>query len=375
MKIETLAVHAGHEVDPSTSAVTPPLYLSTTFEREADGSYPQGYLYVRNANPNRDALEKCLATLEGGASAAAFSSGSAATTTVLQALKPGDHVIAPLDVYHGTVRTLKEVLGPWGLESTLVDMTYLQQVQQAMRPTTRLLWVETPSNPLLKISDIAAVAEIAHRAGALCVCDSTWAPPVIQRPLDLGADLVVHATTKYLNGHSDVLGGAVVCRAEDDTWKRIRQIQVLGGAVAAPFDCWLTLRGLRTLPYRMRGHCENALHVATFLSQHPGVLAVHYPGLTGHPGHAIAARQMSAFGGMLSFQMRGGQEAALRVAAKVRLFTRATSLGGTESLIEHRASIEGPGTRTPANLLRVSVGLENAEDLVEDLEQALAAMP
>ncbi len=371
MRIETLAIHAGHAVDPGTGALTPPIHLSTTFEREADGSYPHSYIYIRYANPNRDALEQCLAALEEGALGAAFASGSAATAAVFQALAPGDHVVAPRDVYYGTARLLRETFVPWGLEATFVNMTDVDQVRQAVRPNTKLIWVETPSNPLLKVSDIAAIAAIAHAAGAHCACDNTWATPVLQRPLALGADLVVHSTTKYLGGHSDVMGGAVVAGADGELFARIRQIQESGGAVPSPFDCWLVLRGIRTLPYRMPAHSENAAKVAEFLRGHARVAAVHYPGLAQHPGHNVAARQMTLFGGMASFQVRRGREAALAVAAKVRLFTRATSLGGIESLIEHRASIEGPGTQTPENLLRLSIGLEHPDDLIEDLAQAL----
>ncbi len=371
MKIETLAVHAGHSVDPSTSAVTPPIVLSTTFERQTDGTFPHGYIYTRSNNPNREAVEHCLSTLEGGAVCCAFSSGSAATTAVFQALRPGDHVIVPDDVYHGMIAILRDLFGPWGLEMTSVDMTDIAQVRRAVRANTRLIWVESPSNPLLKVTDIAAVSEIAHDAGAQCAVDNTWATPILQRPLELGADLVVHSTTKYLNGHSDVLGGAVIARADTETSRRIAQIQRSGGAVPSPFDCWLLLRGIRTLPWRMRGHCANTLEVAVFLSLHPRVEVVHYPGLQQHPGHEVAARQMAGYGGMLSFGVRGDREEAMQVVARVQLFTRATSLGGTESLIEHRASVEGPASRTPQNLLRCSIGLENAEDLVADLEQAL----
>ena len=371
MRFETLAVHAGHTTDPATGDVTPPIHLSTNFERAENGTYPQGYIYARNNNPNRAALEDCLAALEGGAAAGAFASGSAATMAVFQALAPGDHLIAPKDVYHGTARILREILAPWGLETTFVDMTELSQIEDAVRPNTRLLWVETPSNPLLKVTDIVKVSEIARNIGAVCACDSTWATPALQRPLELGAGLVVHATTKYLGGHSDVTGGAVVTKADDELFQKIRLVQTSGGAVASPFDCWLVLRGIRTLPYRMRAHSENAARVASFLSRHPAVEAVHYPGLEDHPGHQIAAHQMDLFGGMASFQVKGGRDGAMRVAARVRLFTRATSLGGTESLIEHRASIEGPGTQTPDNLLRLSMGLENADDLIEDLTQAL----
>lgn len=371
MRIETLAVHAGHSVDPATGAVTPPIHLSTTFAREVDGTYPRGYIYSRTNNPNREALEQCLSALEGGAAAAAFSSGSAATMSVFQALAPGDHVIAPNDVYHGTARLLREIFAPWGLETSFVDMTDPIQVQRAVRPNTKLIWVETPSNPLLKITDIARISEIAHEAGALCACDNTWATPILQCPFALGADLILHATTKYLGGHSDVLGGAVIAKADGGVFERIRKVQVNGGAVPSPFECWLVLRGVPTLPVRMRVHSENALKVATFLAGHPGVVAVHYPGLKAHPGYAIASRQMTLPGGMLSFQVKGGRDRAFEVAAKVRIFTRATSLGGAESLIEHRASMEGPDTRTPDNLLRLSIGLEHADDLIEDLSQAL----
>lgn len=371
MRIETLAVHAGHTVDPATRAVIPPIHLSTTFERDPDGSYPQGHIYIRTSNPNRNSLEESLCALEGGGAAAAFSSGSAATMAVFQALSPGDHVIAPHDVYHGTARLLKEICAPWGLEATFVDMTDPAIVAQVIRSQTKLVWVETPSNPLLKVTDIARIAEIAHQVGARCVCDNTWATPILQRPLEWGADLVVHATTKYLGGHGDVLGGAVISRVADPFFQKIKTIQVLAGAVPSPFDCWLVLRGIRTLPCRVRVHSENALKVATFLSQHPRVEAVYYPGLKHHPGHEIAARQMVLFGGMASVQVYGGRDKAMEVAARVKIFTRATSLGGTESLIEHRASIEGPGTQTPENLLRLSIGLEHPDDLIEDLAQAL----
>lgn len=371
MKIETLAVHAGRCVDPATGAVTPPIHLSTTFERQADGSYPHGYNYIRDNNPNRQALEQCLSKLEGGVAAVAFSSGSAATMSVFQALRPGSHVIAPLDAYSGTSSLLREIFAPWNLSVTFVDMTNPSAVEQAVQPNTQLIWVETPSNPMLKITDIGQIADIAHRANAVCVCDNTWATPMGQNPLKYGADLVVHAATKYLGGHSDVMGGVAITKVDNEFFRRIKKIQTTGGAVAAPFDCWLVLRGIQTLPYRMRAHSDNALKIATFLSEHPNVEVVYYPGLKHHSGHEIAASQMQLFGGMLSFQVKGEREKAFAVAAKVKLFTRATSLGGVESLIEHRASIEGVGTKTPDNLLRVSVGLEHPEDLIEDLAQAL----
>jgi len=370
--LETLAVHAGSEPDPATGAVTPPIHLSTTFRRDADGSYPLGFVYTRSANPNRQALERALAVLQGGVEAAAFGSGSAAAAAVLRSLRPGDHVVLPRELYHGIRKLVDGALVAWGLAVDYVDLTDLDALRRAWRPETRLVWVETPSNPLLSITDVGAVSEIAHARGARVAVDATWTPPGVADPFAFGADLVVHATTKYLSGHSDVLGGAVVSAQDDLAWERIRFLQQHEGAVPSPFDCWLAHRGLRTLPYRMRGHGEGAAKVAAFLEARPEVARVHYPGLASHPGHALAERQMRAFGGMLSFRVRGGEQAAMAVAARVRLFTRATSLGGVESLIEHRASIEGPGTTTPNDLLRVSVGLEHPDDLVADLAQALA---
>jgi cystathionine gamma-synthase len=370
-RLETLAVHAGHSPDPATGAVSPPIYLSTTFAREPDGTLPHGFLYARSDNPNRRELELALAALEGGAAALAFASGMAATAAVFQSLAPGDHVVAPLDAYYGTAKLLRDVMAGWGLASTLVDMTDPDVVARAVTPRTRLVWIETPSNPTLAVTDIARVAAIARAAGARVVCDNTWATPVLQRPLELGADLVMHSTTKYLGGHSDLTGGALVAPAEDDWTARLRTLQTLGGAVPSAFDCWLLMRGVRSLPWRMRGHCENAAAVAAFLAAHEAVEVVHYPGLDADPGHAVAARQMRGAGGMVSVQVKGGAPAALEVVRRVRLFTRATSLGGTESLIEHRASVEGPESRTPPGLLRLSIGLEHADDLLEDLDQAL----
>ena len=369
MKIETLAVHAGHAVDPATGAVSAPIHLSTTFERDIEGAYSRGFMYTRNNNPNRQALERGISMLEGGEAAAAFGSGTAAAMALFQALSPGDHVLAHVDAYYGTSRLLREILLRWGLEADFVDMSNLVEVKKKLRSKTKLAWVETPSNPLLKIVDLAAVAEIIHDAGAHCVCDNTWAP-VLQRPFDLGADLILHSTTKYFGGHCDVAGGIVVARSDNDFFQRVRAIQYSGGAVPSPFDCWLILRGMRTLPWRMRAHSENAMRVAEFLAQHQHVEQVHYPGLQAHPGYEIATRQMSMFGGMLSFEVTGSREAAMNVAAKTKIFIRATSLGGVESLIEHRASIEGPGTTSPEGLLRLSIGLENADDLIEDLDQA-----
>jgi cystathionine gamma-synthase len=370
MKIETLAVHAGHTIDPATGAVSSPIHLSTTFERDAEGTYSRGFMYTRNNNPNRQALEQGISALEGGAAAAAFGSGTGASMSIFQALAPGDHVLAHVDAYYGTSRLLREIFRRWGLDVTFVDMSDLRAVEKALGSKTRLAWMETPSNPLLKIVDLAAVAQIVHGSGAICVCDNTWAP-ILQRPFDLGADLILHSTTKYFGGHCDVLGGIVVFKTGDDFCQRIRSIQYEGGAVPSPFDCWLILRGMRTLPWRMRAHSENAMKVAEFLARHERVARVHYPGLRAHPGHEIAAKQMSMFGGMLSFEAKAGRDAAMSVAAKTKIFTRATSLGGVESLIEHRASIEGAGTTSSEGLLRLSIGLENADDLIEDLDQAL----
>jgi cystathionine gamma-synthase len=373
MHIETLAVHAGHALDSATAAVTPPIHLSTTFGREADGSYRAGFLYSRYANPNRSALETCLAQLEGGAAAAAFASGSAATMTLLQALGPGSHVVAPDDAYFGTIKLVRDIFGPWGLELTTVDMTDLAAVERAVRDGTRLVWIETPSNPLLRVVDIEAVARIAHRHRAVCAVDNTWGTPVLQRPLDLGADVSMHSTTKYLGGHSDVLGGALIFKQRDATAERVCAIQMTGGAVPSPFDCWLVMRGIRTMPWRVRAQSDNAGRLAEYLSRHPRVEVVHYPGLSSHPAHDVASRQMTGFGGMLSVQVGRDRDESIAIASRLALFTQATSLGGTESLIEHRASVEGPGTRAPENLLRVSVGLEHPDDLIADFAAALDA--
>src|SRR6266446_3016315 len=312
MKIETLAVHAGQRIDPATGAVSAPIHLSTTFERDVEGTYSRGFMYTRNNNPNRQALEEGVSALEGGAAAAAFASGTGATGAIFQALAPGDHVLAHLDAYYGTSRLLREIFLRWGLQADFIDMS------------------------------------------------------------DLAADFILHSTTKYFGGHCDVLGGIVVAKRDNDLFQQIRSIQYEGGAVPSPFDCWLILRGMRTLPWRMRAHSENAARVAKFLASHSNVERVHYPGLRSHPGHEIAQKQMSMFGGMLSFEVKDGRDAAMKVATSTKIFTRATSLGGVESLIEHRASIEGPGTTSPEGLIRLSIGLENADDLIEDLDQAMS---
>lgn len=371
LKMETLAVHAGRRTDPATGAVNPPIHLSTTFERAPDGGYPLGFSYSREGNPTRQSLEECLASLEGGKEALAFSSGLAVATALLQGLEPGDHIVAPADVYFGLRQVIGGVFAKWPLATTYVDMTDIAAVKAGMRPNTRLVLIETPSNPLLQITDLAAVARTARAANAITVCDGTFTTPVLQRPLDCGIDMIWHSTTKYISGHSDMTGGALVTRYDNYLFERARKSLMFGGAAPSPFDCWLALRGVSTLPWRMRAHCQNAQAIAEFLQKHPAVERVHYPGLPDHPGHDIAGRQMSGWGGMLSFEVQGGRDAAMAVAARVELFTRATSLGGPHSLIEHRASIEGPSTKTPQNLLRASIGLENADDLIADLQQAL----
>ncbi|MFN2199753.1 MAG: trans-sulfuration enzyme family protein [Caldilineaceae bacterium] len=371
MQFETLAVHAGRSIDRASGAVMSPIVLSTTFERNPDGSYEHGYVYSRSQNPNRTALEQCLSELEGGESALAFASGQAATMSVFQALRRGDHVIIPDDVYFGTRLLAYDIIGQWGLECSEVDMTDLDALRSAVQPNTALIWAETPSNPQLKITDISGAAAIAGEAGALLVVDNTWASPAGQNPIKLGADIVMHATTKYLGGHSDLLGGAIISRKADEFFDRMHTIQQIGGAVPSPFDCWLLLRSISTLPYRVRAHTKHAQIIAEMLADHPRVDAVHYPGLPQHAGHTVATAQMHLYGGMLSIQVAGGMREAMEVAGRVQLFTRATSLGGVESLIEHRASVEGANSPTPQNLLRISVGLENVDDLVEDLTQAL----
>ena len=369
MKIETISVHAGRKVDPATGSVIPPIYLSTTFEREKNGDYPKGYNYSRSNNPNREALEECLAKLERGKSAAVFSSGSAAAMSILQSLKPNDHIIAPEDIYHGTKHLIK-IFEKWNVKSTFVDMTNTKNIDDAYQKNTKLIWIETPSNPLLKIIDIKKIVDIARKKDIITVCDNTWATPILQNPLEAGVDLVLHATTKYIGGHSDVLGGAVITNEDNSTFMFVREIQKSGGAVPSPFECWLVLRGLQTLPLRIREQSKSAMMIAQFLDGRDEVQVVHYPGLKKHPGYNLAKEQMKLFGGMLSFQVKGDKDDALRLAANVNLFTRATSLGGPESLIEHRSSVEGPGTKTPQNLLRLSIGLEHPDDLIDDLKKA-----
>jgi len=373
-KLQTVSIHSGRHVDPATGAVTTPLYTSTTFERDADGEFSRHFFYSRIDNPNRSSIEQCLADLEGGVGAVAFTSGMAASLAVFQALDPGDHVVLHRDLYFGVRELVTGLFSRWGLKHSFVDMRNVEELRSACRPETKLLWLETPTNPLIEVVEIRPVVECARSLGIPLACENTFATPVLQRPLELGADLVIHALTKYISGHCDALGGAVIFGKESELARRIKEFQRVGGAGLSPFDCWLILRGVQTLVPRMRLHCENAGRVAEFLSAHPAVAAVHYPGLPGDPGHAIASRQMRGFGGMLSFEVRGGRDEAFAVASRLKLITRATSLGGTHSLIEHRASIEGVFSRSPESLLRLSVGLEGAEDLIADLDQALRGL-
>ena len=372
MHFETKAIHAGGEPDRETGGIAPPLHLSTTFERDIDGATSRGYSYIRDANPTQAQLEVALATLDSAAGAFAFASGMAAAAALLQSVPRGGHVVLPDDCYYGVRELATDFFPQWGITSEIVAMDDLDAVRRACRAGTKMIWAESPSNPLMKVVDLAALAKIAHDNGALFVVDGTFATPALQRPIELGADAVMHSTTKYLGGHSDVQGGSVAFRERGHLMEKVEQVRTIAGGVASPFNSWLVLRGIRTLSARMRIHCANARAIAEFLASQPAVEVVHYPGLKSHPGHAIAARQMSDFGGMLSFRVKGGREEALGVVAKTRVFTRATSLGGVESLMEHRASSEGPTSTTPQNLIRVSVGLEHPDDLIEDLRQALA---
>ncbi len=373
MKPQTIAVHAGASVDPVTAAVAASLTLSTTFEHAPDGTRgPAGFEYVREDNPNQRQLESALTALEDGAAALVFASGMAAVVNLLDTFDPPGEIVLPLDVYHGVRKYCREVLVPRGFVIREIDFSVTRDVVATINALTQVVWCETPSNPQLVVTDIAAVAEAARRHGALVAVDNTFATPLLQSPLALGADVVMHSTTKYLAGHSDALGGALVFARDDDRADRVRQRRNLSGATAAPFNAWLTLRGIRSLAPRMEFHCSNAAALAEFLERHAAIARVNYPGLASHPGHAIAARQMRRFGGMLSVRCAGGRDAALAIASRLRLFTNATSLGGVESLVEHRRSVESAGSATPDDLLRVSVGIEHIDDLIADWKQALA---
>jgi cystathionine gamma-synthase len=374
---DTLAIHAGQDPDALTGAVSVPIYATSTFKQDGVGANRGGYEYSRSANPTRTALEQALAALESGRHGYAFASGLAAEDTLLRAIcRPGDHVILPGDAYGGTFRLFARVLANWGVECTPVPLADLDRVAAAVCPQTRVIWCETPTNPLLGVADIAALAEIAHGPGARLIVDNTFASPYLQQPLGLGADAVVHSTTKYLGGHSDVVGGALIT-ADDELAEQVAFHQNAMGAVAGPFDAWLVLRGIKTLGVRMERHCDNAERVVEFLAGHRAVEHVYYPGLPQHPGHEIAKRQLRRFGGMVSFAVRGGEPAALAVCERASLFTLGESLGGVESLIEHparmtHASVAGSELEVPADLVRLSVGIEDADDLIADLEQALA---
>lgn len=373
MKLETLAIQSTLMPDANAGAVVPPIYLSTTFEREADGSYKHDYVYSRADNPNRKLLESSLATLENGAVAISFASGMAATTALFQSLKSGDHIVVPNDAYYATNVLIAEVFTQWGLEMTKVDMTDLEEIKAAIQPNTKLIWIETPSNPELKITDIEATANLAHEYGAILAVDNTWATPVTQRCFEWGADVVMHSTSKFFGGHSDVLSGALIFKEAGALSEKIKTIQKLTGAVPSPFDCWLITRGIKTLPLRVKAQTESAAKLAEYLSQHSQIEVVHYPGLASHPQHEIAKRQMTGgFGAMLAVQIKGDAKNAMAITGRLKLFTTATSLGGVESLIEHRKSVESPDSPTPDNLLRVSVGLENIDDLIKDWEIALS---
>ncbi len=370
MKPETLAIHSGNLYKCATGDVTPPISLSTTFLRDEQGGYPGGHMYSRVSNPNRTALEKVLSELEHGEDACTFSSGNAAGMSIFQALKPGSHIIAPDDMYWGFKKQLQSIF-EYTLEFDFIDLTKTEEIEAFLKPNTVMIWAESPSNPLLKITDILAIAAITRKHNLIFACDSTFASPCLQNPIQLGADIVMHSSTKYIGGHSDVLGGALITSKRNEYWEKIRNIQQIGGAVPSPFDCYLLLRSIKTLSYRMQGHCHNGMALALFLEKHPKIETVYYPGLNTHPQHKIAAAQMTGFGGMLSILVKGGVTEAKKVVNRVKIFAQATSLGGVESLIEHRASVEGPDTKTPQNLIRISAGLEHIDDLMSDLEQAL----
>ncbi|MFJ6669712.1 cystathionine gamma-synthase [Actinosynnema sp. NPDC091369] len=373
----TRAIHAGQDPDPTTGSVIVPIHATSTYAQDGVGGLRGGFEYSRTGNPTRAALEECLAALEGGRHARAFASGMGATDTALRALcRPGDHVVIPNDAYGGTFRLIDKVLSHWGVEHTPAALSDVDAVRAAIRPNTKVVWVETPTNPLLNIADIALLAQVAHSAGARLVVDNTFASPYLQSPLELGADVVLHSTTKYVGGHSDVVGGALVT-SDDDLDAQFGFLQNGAGAVPGPFDAWLTLRGIKTLEVRMEKHSDNAEKVVEALVRHPKVTRVYYPGLPEHPGHEVAAKQMRRFGGMISFTVEGGEEAALRVCSRTKLFTLAESLGGVESLIEHpgrmtHASTAGSLLEVPSDLIRLSVGIESADDLVSDLLTALS---
>lgn len=370
--IETIAIHAGMNHESGSRSVVPPMEPSTNFEHDVKGYNEEDYIYTRDSNPNRDQLEKTLAELEGGVECAAFSSGIAAMNAVLMSLEKGAHIIIPTDVYHGT-RSLLQTYGPrWELSFTEVDPTDLGEFEAAIKPDTRLAILETPSNPLMHITDLSKATEIAHARKITVCADNTFATPFNTNPIRYGADLVMHSTSKYLGGHSDILGGAIITKEKSEIFESVQQIQKSQGAVPSPRDCWLLSRSIRSFPYRMRAHNEHGAKVAEYLAGHPRIVKVNYPGLNSHPGHEVAKNQMAGFGGMISFLIDGGYDEALSIVGRSKIIRRATSLGGIESLWEHRRSSEGENSNTPENLIRLSVGLEHIGDLIEDLEHALA---
>lgn len=371
MRFETKAIHSGLKIGDPSSAIIPPISPSTIFEIDTEGKKDGDLHYTRLSNPNRLQFEHLIATLEGGEAAAAFSSGIAAATGVLQALAPGDHIIIPEDVYAGTRKMVKDIMNGWGLESDFIDMTSIDTIEAHIKPNTRLIWIETPSNPLMRITDIAETVALAASKGILTLVDNTWPTPVNQLPLELGADLVLHSTSKYFGGHSDILGGAIIAKKQNGLFERVRMIQQMGGAVPSPYDCWMLSRSTRTLSYRMKGHNEHASLIADYLSQHSKIENVYYPGLPSNPGHHIAKKQMSGYGGMISFLVAGNQKESIAVVGKSKLIKRSTSLGGVESTWEHRQSSEGEDSVSPRNMIRLSVGLEHPDDIIEDLEQSL----
>ena len=372
LKFETLAIQSTQIPDKTTGAVATPINLSTTFEREVDGSYKSGYVYSRAENPNRQLLEDSLALLEKGAVGFAFSSGMAAITALFNTLKAGNHLLLPHDVYYATKVMAEDLFGTKGVEVSTVVMSDLKAVKKAIQKNTAIVWLETPSNPQLNISDIAKISKLAHKVGAICAVDNTWPSPVLQRPIEHGADVVMHSTSKYFGGHSDVLGGCLVLKEKDALAEQIKSIQTLTGAVPSPFECWLVTRGIKTLHVRVMQQTKNAAKLARFLEKHPKIERVNYPGLKSHPHHKVAKKQMTeGFGAMLSVQVKGNAKNAMQLTGRLKLFTTATSLGGVESLVEHRKSIEGADSPTPDNLLRISVGLENVGDLIADWKRAL----
>ena len=372
LKFETLAIKSVEPTFENVQPVSTPIYLTSTYKRNDDGSYADDFAYSRNDNPNRSIVEQSIAQLENGKHAFAFASGMSAIAAILQTLKSGDHILLPNDIYFTIKKLLEDVLKRWELSYDLIEMSDLETVSKAIKPNTAMIWVETPSNPQLKLSDIKAISEIAHKNNALCTVDNTWLTPVFQNPLNLDADIVIHSTTKYFGGHSDVLGGAVVVN-NAELADKIKSIQMLSGGVPAPFDCWLIGRGIQTLHLRVSKQTENAMNLAKYLEKHPQIEKVNYPGLESHPQYELAKRQQNnGFGAMLSVLIKGDEKKAFKISNKLKHFTTATSLGGVESLVEHRKSIEGANSPTPSNLLRISVGIEHIDDLIADWEQALS---